>query len=90
VATVLAELRYADLARAAEGFPAANRLGRGASCDVFSARLAGRPVAVKRLSADASAGDDRRFTSEMTILTKISHANVCRWLQRLSLTALSL
>jgi hypothetical protein len=62
------ELKLADVAAATDRFSEHNKLGQGGSCDVFMGDLFGLEVAVKKLSENATALDDKQFASEMKVL----------------------
>jgi hypothetical protein len=84
------QVPYADLDRATAGFSKLNRLGRGASCFVYKARLYGTFVACKHLSSEPTPGatdinpetgwDAKQFEAEMGLLEAVSHPNICRLL----------
>jgi serine/threonine protein kinase len=77
-------LPFTELVKATQNFDASNSLGDGGSCDVFKGCVfaeisgGGLQVAVKRLTADASAWNQQQFANEMSLLTRISHSNVVR------------
>jgi hypothetical protein len=77
VAGVVVALPFAELAQATHNFDVFNALGTGGSCDVFKGHVFGLQVAVKRLNAGGSEWAEQQFTSEMELLTKIAHPNIC-------------
>ena len=78
---------YATLHTATASFADSCRIGGGGSCDVYEAEVYGCKVAVKALT-EHEAGDGSRasmlerkqFMQEMSLLTTIHHANICRLL----------
>jgi serine/threonine protein kinase len=74
------ELTLADIAASTDSFSEQNKLGRGGSCEVFIGNVFGLEVAVKKLSENATALDDKQFASEMRVLSTVLHTNVCRLL----------
>ena len=61
-------------------FDAFNSIGGGASCEVFSGRLFGMGVAVKRLKDGVKEWEKKQFAAEMALLSRASHPNICRLL----------
>ncbi len=58
-------------------FDAFNSIGGGASCEVFSGRLFGMGVAVKRLKDGVKEWEKKQFAAEMALLSRASHPNIC-------------
>jgi hypothetical protein len=72
------ELAYAELEAATSGFSEGNRLGKGASCEVYSGELFGLAVAVKIMSVNADEWSKQQFVSEMDMLCTVQHVKICR------------
>jgi serine/threonine protein kinase len=74
------ELQFKVLAHATGGFDESRNIGGGASCAVYSGRVFGVDVAIKRLKDDAVEWEAKQYASEMALLQRASHANICRLL----------
>jgi hypothetical protein len=74
------DLPYAELERATDCFSEFNMVGGGASCAVFVARVFGVTAAIKQLKDATVEWEAKQFTSEMALLQRASHANICRLL----------
>ena len=75
------QLQFAVLEVATGGFDDFNEVGEGGSCSVFTGRVFGVAVAIKRLN-DGSAGGRGadQFAAESAILTGVLHPSICRLL----------
>ena len=87
-------LPYELLSECTGGFAASNILGEGGSCAVYKGSVYNFPIAVKvvkkrkqSVAGQMSAAeqkqkdyDDRQFFSEMKLLMRVNHANICRLL----------
>jgi hypothetical protein len=69
---------YADLQAATNSFGDGHKIGDGGSCVVYKAELFGVPCAVKLLSQDASAWEEKQFAAEIDVLTRVKHQNICQ------------
>lgn len=68
---------YDELARATQGFAAANRLGCGGYGPVFRGVLDGVPVAVKLLDTSGlSSQGPKEFAAEVAILSRLHHPHI--------------
>ena len=84
------QLPYLELAHATDSFSDFNNIGGGASCAVFTGRIFGVPVAIKRLSLVSNPGatdrnpsadwEAKQFTAESQLLCRVTHVNICRML----------
>jgi serine/threonine protein kinase len=74
------DLPYAELEAATQGFSEFNMVGGGASCAVFVARVFGVTAAIKQLKDASVEWEAKQFASEMAMLQRASHANICRLL----------
>jgi hypothetical protein len=71
--------QYADLQAATSSFSDSHKIGDGGSCVVYKAKLYGvRPCAIKLLSRNASAFEEKQFTAEINVLTNVKHENICQ------------
>ena len=74
------DLPYGELERASDSFSEFNTVGSGASCAVFRCFLFGVTVAVKQLKDASVEWEAKQFASEMDLLCRVSHLNICRLL----------
>ena len=69
-------LAFRALEGATDGFSKFNEIGRGASCTVFTARVFGVTVAVKRLKEGSAEWEAKQFVAEMEFLCAVSHPSI--------------
>jgi serine/threonine protein kinase len=74
------QLQFAVLEVATGGFDEFNEIGEGGSCSVFTNRVFGVVVAIKRLNESAGESGAEQFAAECAILTGVLHPNICRLL----------
>jgi hypothetical protein len=72
------KVQYADLQAATRNFGDSHKIGDGGSCVVYKAELYGVPCAIKLLSQNASAWEEKQFAAEINVLTHIKHDNICQ------------
>jgi hypothetical protein len=72
------KVQYTDLMAATHNFGDSHKIGVGGSCVVYKTQLYGLPCAIKLLSQDASAWEERQFTAEIDVLTRVKHENICQ------------
>jgi hypothetical protein len=72
------KVQYADLQAATRNFGDSHKIGDGGSCVVYKAELYGVPCAIKLLSQDASAWEEKQFAAEINVLTRVKHENICQ------------
>ena len=81
---VAPEITFAQLAEATEGF--SNKIGDGATGEVYSGTLGGVPVAVKRLRLPEGATPEqqqqlrRQYRAEVDVLSRYRHGRIVRLL----------
>ncbi|CAL5183947.1 unnamed protein product [Lathyrus oleraceus] len=68
------EFSYEELARATDGFSAANIIGRGGFGSVYYAELRNEKAAIKKMDMQAS----KEFLAELKVLTHVHHLNLVR------------
>jgi hypothetical protein len=62
-----------------EGFSSSHVIGEGASCKVYATTIYyGVEVAIKCLASNASDWEVQQFTSEVELLSKVRHENICQ------------
>jgi serine/threonine protein kinase len=71
------ELNYADITKATKDFDSSMSIGDGASCKVYQGNLSGVDCAIKVLTERADALDKKQFISEMMLLARVKHENIC-------------
>jgi hypothetical protein len=72
------KVQYADLQAATYNFGDIHKIGDGGSCVLYKIELHGLPCAIKLLSQDASTWEERQFTAEIDVLTRVKHENTCQ------------
>jgi hypothetical protein len=72
------KVQYTDLQAATRNFGDSHKIGDGGSCVVYKAKLYGVPCAIKQLSQDASAWEEKQFAAEIDVLTRVKHQNICQ------------
>jgi hypothetical protein len=72
------KVQYADLQAATRNFGDSHKIGDGGSCIVYKAELYGVLCAIKLLSQDASAWEEKQFAAEINVLTHVKHENICQ------------
>ncbi|KAL5097424.1 hypothetical protein RYX36_001751 [Vicia faba] len=68
------EFSYEELAKATDGFSAANIIGRGGFGSVYYAELRNEKAAIKKMDMQAS----KEFLAELKVLTHVHHLNLVR------------
>nr|WIL59818.1 nodulation protein [Melilotus officinalis] len=68
------EFSYEELAKATDGFSAANIIGRGGFGSVYYADLRNEKAAIKKMDMQAS----KEFLAELKVLTHVHHLNLVR------------
>jgi hypothetical protein len=71
-------INYTDLQSATNSFEDSAKVGVGGSCSVFKAELYGMPCAIKVLSQHASPWEVKQFVSEVDMLARVKHPNICQ------------
>jgi hypothetical protein len=74
----ITKVQYADLQAATRNFGDSHKIGDGGSCVVYKAELYGVPCAIKLLSQNASAFEEKQFAAEINVLTRVKHKNICQ------------
>jgi hypothetical protein len=69
---------YSDLQTATNNFEDSHKIGVGGSCAVYRGHLFGVPCAIKLLDQAASEWEEKQFTAEIDVLTRIKHENICQ------------
>jgi hypothetical protein len=79
---------YEYLRQRTDNFNAKYLIGDGASCKVYATTIYyGVEVAIKVLSSDSSEWEVQQFTSEVELLTKVKHDNICQVLRSIPVFA---
>jgi hypothetical protein len=78
-------VQYTDLQAATNNFGADHKAGDGGSCVVYKANLYGVSCAIKLLSQDASAWEEKQFTAEIDALSRVSSTRISRQLYACSI-----
>jgi hypothetical protein len=77
-AGVCFKVNYEELREATRHFSHDLQIGEGGSCKVFKAEVSGTACAIKVLSVDASAWEEKQFEAEVALLSTAKHPNICR------------
>ena len=72
------DVDFEILRKATRGFEAALQIGDGGSCTVFKAKIHGFDCAIKVLSREADGWDAEQFHTEVALLSRVQHRNICR------------
>jgi hypothetical protein len=72
------EVDFDDLKQATNNFDQALEIGDGGSCTVYRANIDSIPCAIKVLAANADEWEAKQFASEVNLLRRVQHPNLCR------------
>jgi hypothetical protein len=77
--TTTTSIDFEYLRERTDGFSSSHVIGEGASCKVYATTIYyGVEVAIKCLASNASDWEAQQFTSEVELLSKVRHENICQ------------
>jgi hypothetical protein len=72
------EVDFDELNQATNSFDQSLEIGDGGSCTVYRATIDSIPCAIKVLAENADEWDTKQFASEVNLLRRVQHSNLCR------------
>jgi hypothetical protein len=73
------EIDFEELKQVTGDFDQSLEIGNGGSCTVYRAAINSIPCAIKVLAQDAGEWEAKQFTSEVNLLRRVQHPNLCRF-----------